>query len=131
MDFVTQLKTKIKEHFPSYPIVHNINQAQSDIAIVPLPGSRTIRSFMDGAKDKAYNYELQGKTKDPKDVEDFLIEVSEYMQELLDLPSADDSYKFIDIDISDEPYFLEADDQGNFFFSLGFIANLALRGVKR
>lgn len=118
LDLLEQLKDNIRGL--GLEIVQNINTEDDSIAIAALPGGRVIQEYYGGMKDKELNYEIRGKTKDPKKTEEELTQISDHLTDLQALPSLNGSYEFIGVTVSDEPYFLEADDQAFFHFALGF-----------
>lgn len=124
LDLLERLKDNIRGL--GLEIVQNINKEDDSIAIAALPGGRVVQEYYGGMKDKELNYEIRGKTKNPKKTEIELTQISEHLTDLASLPSSNDSYEFIGVTVSDEPYFLESDEQANFYFSLGFTVRLTV-----
>ena len=130
MDLTERLLDSIDGLGLKTPAVQNINNDNESMALASLPGGTVIQEYYDGVKDKGLNYELRGKTKDPDTVEDELNTISSHLSDLnegvKDLVSENGSFEFIGIDVSDEPFFLDADNSGYFFFSLTFTVKVTI-----
>lgn len=126
LDFKSCLIESIRTLNLKYFLFQNINDDSNSLAIVTLPGGTVTRSYMDGVKDKALPYEIRGKTKDPEEVEKELTRIAKYLGDLEQLKSNNGSFEFMDIRVSDEPFFEGADDEAYFHFSIGFTANITV-----
>lgn len=126
LDFKSRLIESIRTLQLKYLLLQNINDDENSLAIVALPGGTVTTSYYNGVKDKALPYEIRGKTKDPEEVENELTRIAEYLSDLEKLTSKNGSFEFIDIKVSDEPYFEGAEESAYFYFSLGFTANITV-----
>ena len=126
LDFKSCLIESIRTLNLKYFLFQNINDDSNSLAIVTLPGGTVTRAYMDGVKDKALPYEIRGKTKDPEEVENELTRIAKYLGDLEHLKSNNGSFEFMDIRVSDEPFFEGADDEAYFHFSIGFTANITV-----
>lgn len=128
MDFLQRLRADAQARVDNngFKLVQNINTDEESISFAALPGGTVQRTYYDGTRDKSLNYEIRGRSQRPKEAEDTLNQLSEYLQDLTQLDSADKSFSFIDINVTDEPYFLEADNDAYFDFGLGFTARLTI-----
>lgn len=127
LDLIDRLQESIETLDLGFKVVQNINTEDDSITVMSLPGSTTTRTYYDGVKDKAMNYEIRGKTLEKVDVaEADLFKIADHLGALEELQSADESFSFSDIVVSEEPYFLDADEEGSIIFGLTFVANVTI-----
>ncbi|WAX12705.1 hypothetical protein EC99P2_00008 [Enterococcus phage EC99P2] len=127
MDLIDRLQDSIETLDLSFKVVQNINTEDDSITVMSLPGSTVTRAYFDGVKDKAMNYEIRGVTIDKVDVaEKELFIIADFLGSLTSLTSLDGSFEFSDIVVSDEPYFLDAQEDGSVVFGLTFVANVTI-----
>lgn len=91
--------------------------------IYPLPGSRIVRKFMDGTSDQQLNFEFAMKSKSQSKIHNTLWLVQNYLEELEELQSNDESFEFDDLIITNKPFINYIDEQGWFAFMLDIQVN--------
>lgn len=107
-----------------YPVVTDTNTADASISLVSSPGSKTVRTYYDGAMDKEYSHFIQLKASlldgnGPRQTAyNTLLAIGADLESLIDLPSQNGSYDFGRIVVSNEPYFLDASEEGYLLFRL-------------
>lgn len=127
MDFQNSLRDQINAtvELPDGMRLRNgFLSANESLVLYPLPGSRVIEEYMDEMKDEALNYEIAMKSKDSEKVADVLWRVQDYLSQVSDVVSSDNSFQFLEIVISSKPYGNEADEQQYFTMLLDFQANI-------
>ncbi|MGK0551051.1 minor capsid protein [Enterococcus faecalis] len=100
---------------------------EESLVIYPLPGSAATREYMDGAKDINLNYEIAMKSKDEKKLEGALWLISDYLDNLRDITSTDNSFTFNKLTITSKPFINNYDNQGWLVFLLNFTANITTK----
>lgn len=98
-----------------FPIYTDRNDSESSISLASMPGSRTIRTYYDGIKDKQLNHFIQIKAKD--DERDKALEalqtISDALAELEEME--DNDFELNKIVVSNEPFAMNADDKFIYF----------------
>lgn len=111
------LKNKIRTGY--------LNDNES-LVIYPLAGSRTVQQFYDGVKEQELNYEITMKSKDGQKLDDTLWQIQNYLEQLTELNSQDDSFDFDWLEITNKPFIEQFDEQGWFVFSIDFKAHITI-----
>lgn len=111
------LKNKIRTGY--------LNDNES-LVIYPLAGSRTVQQFYDGVKEQELNYEIAMKSKDGQKLDDTLWQIQNYLEQLTELNSQDDSFDFDWLEITNKPFIEQFDEQGWFVFSIDFKAHITI-----
>lgn len=109
------------------PAVGILTKADS-MAISLLPGSRTIETYYDGAKDKLLNIEVAIKTKEQAVAIDDLQKVSDHVGCIEALPSANDSYTLTAFVINSEPFLFGQDEQNFWIMRFQTQAEIYIKG---
>ena len=127
MDFIEQLANKVNTiiELPKRCEIGYLGTGES-FCVYPLAGSRTVLEYMDGAKDVQLNYEFSMKSPDQKKINDTLWYVSDFLDNLTELESKDDSFIFNDIQITNKPFINQMDDKKTFIFMLDIQANITI-----
>lgn len=97
------------------------------IAVTLLPGSKTVRSYYDGTVEKVINIQVAIKTKNQKQAIDNLNQISEFVEDLQELKSKNNSFQFIKIVNSSEPFHQSVDEKGNWIFIFDTGAQIIMR----
>lgn len=111
------LKNKIRTGY--------LNDNES-LVIYPLAGSRTVQQFYDGVKEQELNYEITMKSKDGQKLDDTLWQIQNYLEQLTELNSQDDSFDFDWLEITNKPFIEQFDERGWFVFSIDFKAHITI-----
>lgn len=115
-----------------YPVVTDMNTEDASISLVSSPGSKVLRSYYDGVKDKELNHFIQVKATlldhgAPRETAyNTLVAIGAELETLIDLPSGNGSYEFGHIVVSNEPYFLDASEEGFMLFRLSIQSTLTI-----
>ncbi|EHC6275904.1 capsid protein [Listeria monocytogenes serotype 1/2b] len=122
LDFLYRLKDAVNSLNLEFPLIIGQLSTSDSISLHALPGGRNIEFCYDGTKDKQLSYEFSIKTKNQEKAMNDLTVISEFLEDLTELSSENDSYLFDSIIISNEPFFVGRDEQGFFFYSLNLQA---------
>lgn len=82
------------------------------------------QAFFDGVKDQTLNYEFAMKSKDQEAIHKSLWLILNYLEELETLKSADGSFEFREIEITNKPYINGEDEQGFYIFQIDITASI-------
>ncbi|MCI1904145.1 MAG: minor capsid protein [Enterococcaceae bacterium] len=124
MDFNERLKEKISQL--NLPIMTKlgINTKDESAAFYPIPGGQVTKVFMDGIKEQQLNYEYAIKSKRQEIASQQLWRVSNFLENLEELESNDESFEFGTIVITSKPASSNADEQGFFYWAIDFTVTL-------
>ncbi|MGK0607153.1 MULTISPECIES: minor capsid protein [Enterococcus] len=125
MDFIDRIKESINSS-DGLPIKIRKGYLSADesLVIYPLPGGQVIVEFYDGIKDQQLNYEIAMKSKDGNKIEKVLWLISDYLEQLEELKSQNETFEFNSLTITSKPFINDADEQGWFVFLLDFQVKL-------
>lgn len=125
MDFMEQLKDNVNT-IAGLPIKCTLGYLKptESFCLYPIPGSRVVREYYDGAKDQQLNYEFAMKSSNQQKINTTLWVVQNHLEELLTLESADGSFDFEGISITNKPFINQLDDKGNYIFMLDVQAKI-------
>lgn len=121
MDFIDRLQ-EVASKIDVPVIIQAIDQEES-IRLAPLPGGRTVKSYMNGDKVKELPFEFRFKTKNFSG-DRVIYQLSEILENVESIPSEDGSYQFMALTISNEPFLLGQDDKKFFYYRLVVQAKL-------
>lgn len=125
MDFLESLKNSInKIEGLTSEIKIGYLAPNTSFCVYPIPGSRIVRQYYDGAKDQQLNYEIAMKSTEQKTINDALWLVSNHLEELSELSSLDGSFDFESIEITNKPFINALDDKKNYIFMLDIQAKI-------
>ncbi len=133
MDFPKKLNEFITEQ--NYGIKNIIGLAQKgdSLSVLLLPGGPQ-RIFHDGSRDKTYTVQFITKISDVNENVNahelslnIMTDLISKLEVLEDLPSENDSYEFVDIEIATLPSFMSMDEMGNIFYTFTINANLYIK----
>lgn len=125
MDFIDRIKESINS-IDGLPIKIRKGYLSADesLVIYPLPGGQVITEFYDGIKDQQLNYEIAMKSKDGDKIEKVLWLISDYLEQIEELKSQNETFEFNNLTITSKPFINDADEQGWFVFLLDFQVKL-------
>lgn len=125
MDFIDRIKESIN-FIDGLPIKIRKGYLSADesLVIYPLPGGQVITEFYDGIKDQQLNYEIAMKSKDGDKIEKVLWLISDYLEQLEELKSQNETFEFNNLTITSKPFINDTDEQGWFVFLLDFQVKL-------
>lgn len=83
------------------------------IAVSILPGGKTVQTYYDGTKEKVVNIQVSIKMKNQPIAYNTLQSISEHVENLESLESQNNSFEFIQIINSSEPFHRTQDESGN------------------
>lgn len=124
MDFIDRLQ-EVASKIDVPVIIQAIDQEES-IRLAPLPGGRTVKSYMNGDKVKELPFEFRLKTKDFSG-DRIIYQLSEILENVKSVPSENDSYQFMALTIANEPFLVGQDNQKFFYYRLVVQAKLYFR----
>lgn len=113
------------------PLTSQIGLLKDDesMSIMAMPGGAQV-VFMNGDREKAYQVQINVKSKRQDVCMNALNALSKKLENLMDLPSSNNSYEFQEIVITSFPSFLQQDEQGFFIWVLSISAELTIfKGV--
>lgn len=113
------------------PLMSQIGLLGTDesMSIMAMPGGAQV-VFMNGDREKAYQVQINVKSKRQDICMNALNVLSKKLENLMDLPSSNNSYEFQEIVITSFPSFLQQDEQGFFIWVLSISAELTIfKGV--
>lgn len=119
MDLIERLKDSVNT-IDSLPLrcVSGYLKPEESFVVYPLPGSKVIQQFYDGVKDMQLNFEFAMKSKDQHKIHQTLWSVQTFLEELEELSSADGSFDFDGITVTNKPFITNLDDTGYYIFNL-------------
>lgn len=100
---------------------------ENKLGLVPTPGSHVIESDFAGNQHWQYNYAITIATKSAREAKNKLFAISNFLENLTDLESLDNSFEFEDIDVSSAPSELEQDEQGTVMYELDIAVFVFIR----
>lgn len=103
--------------------------ATESMSIMAMPGgAETV--FWDGTRDKAYQVQINVKSKRHDVCMNALNVIAKKLENLTELPSSNGSYEYQQINITSNPSFVTNDEQGFFIWALSISATLTIfKGV--
>lgn len=103
--------------------------ADESMSIMAMPGGAQ-KVYFDGTRDKAYQAQINIKSKRQDIAMNALNVISKKFENLMSLPSSNGSYEFQQITITSNPSFLQQDEKGFFVWVLSISAELTIeKGV--
>src|SRR5690625_7499655 len=127
MDFLERLADRINE-IDGLPIPCEPGYlgAYESLGVYPIPGSQDVRVYMDGTKDVRLMYEIAMKSRIQGRIHSTLWLIQNELDNLQELKSHDNSFKFNSINIKNKPFINQADQKGFFIFLLNIQANITI-----
>lgn len=130
LDFLLKLNQKIN----SLGLYARSNIGLLDVgeslSIMAMPGGEETEYF-DGSRDKNYNVQINAKSKNQMNCFNALTTIYQTLENLEDLPSANNSYEFNKIETKSLPSLLEMDEQGFYIYVLSISAKITIyQGVE-
>lgn len=126
MDFIDRLKDSVNTLSLPLKMRTGYLSDKETLVIYSMPGSKTTQLYMDGTKDVNLNYEIAMKSKDGQSIENTLWNIQDYIENILEINSKDNSFEFNEINITNKPFISDADTQGWFVFLLDVTANVTI-----
>lgn len=119
MDLIERLKDSVNtiDGLPVRCLLGYLKPEESFV-VYPLPGSKVVRRYYDGIKDQVLNFEFAMKSKDQQKIHQTLWAVQSYLEDLEELSSADSSFDFDGITVTNKPFITNLDDTGYYIFNL-------------
>lgn len=136
LDFLMELKEYINAQKLASSTLNNpltsvigLLLADESMSIMAMPGgAETV--YMDGSRDKAYQVQINIKSKRQDVAMNALNTIAKKLENLELLPSGNGSYDFQQIKVTSNPSFLQQDEQGFFVWVLSISAELTIsKGV--
>lgn len=125
MDFIERLNNSVNsiKDLPVKCVLGYLKPTES-LVLYPLPGGKVEQAFFDGIKDQTLNYEFAMKSNDQGRIQKSLWVIQNYLEELELLESADGSFEFREIEITNKPYINSEDEQGFYIFQIDITASI-------
>lgn len=125
MDFMERLVQNVNS-IAGLPIRCQLGYLKptESFCLYPIPGGRVTSQYYDGTKDQQLNYEFAMKSTDQQKISVTLWQVQNHLEELNVLNSADGSFSFDQIVITNKPFINQLDETGNYIFMLDIQAHL-------
>lgn len=127
MDFMERLTERVNR-INDLPVTCQMGYlgAEESFVVYPLPGSNVVQEFMNGDTDQQLNYEFAMKSKLQSTISRTLWDVQNELEQLNELKSNDNSFKFEELTITNKPFINQIDDQGWFVFLLDVQAKITV-----
>ncbi|MEG0286019.1 MAG: minor capsid protein [Vagococcus sp.] len=128
MDFMEQLVLNVNK-IPNLPVKCKLGYltTSDSLCMYSLPGGRVTREYYDGSKDQRLNYEFAMKSNDQQKINNTLWLVQNHLEELSDVKSADGSFDFDEVVITNKPYINQLDDTKFYIFALTLQASITTK----
>lgn len=124
MDFNEQLNNAFTTLNLPIPTTIGFLNEQESASFYAMPGGQVSREFMDESKEVKLNYEYAIKSKRGDVANNQLWTVSNYLEQLEELASADGSFDFENIIITSKPVQSQPDEQGFYYWVVDFTVTL-------
>lgn len=130
LDFMDRLLDEMDTWSLDLPLKAYSHNTDESIVITSMPGGRTMSEDMNGTKDKRFTYFCEIKVNNNKIpiAEQLLQSITLNLDNLIDVPSHNKSYEFIDVVITNEPYHTASTDDGKVYFRMSFQVELTILG---
>lgn len=136
LDFLLKLNQyinvqKLAGSVDNKPLVSNVGllNTTESLSVMAMPGGKET-VFWDGDRDKAYQVQINVKSKRHDVCMNALNVIAKKLEELTELPSSNDTYEYQQINITSNPSFVTNDEQGFFIWALSISATLTIfKGV--
>ncbi len=129
LDFMLQLNDKINSLDLYAPCYIGLLGPEDSLSIMAMPGGDEV-VFMNGARDKDYQVQVNAKSKDQLACLNALTYIYQTLENLIDLPSENDSFDFQSISTKSLPNLVAQDEQGFFVYVLNISAKITIyKGV--
>ena len=133
LDFETSVLNKVKTYTLPYPfkISLGVLLSEDNITIASLPGSRTLKGYMDGVQDKELYYEVAIKVKNKQlQAIQSLTSIAEQLEREENITSGKGSFDYQGIELTDLPFLEGQDMQGYILYRMKFTAVLTVYKTK-
>lgn len=119
MDFMEQLVLNVNK-IPNLPVKCKLGYltTSDSLCMYSLPGGRVTGGYYDGTKNQELNYEFSMKSKNLKSLNETLWLIQNHLEGLSTLESADNSFSFDSIYITNKPFISQMDDTQYYIFAL-------------
>lgn len=128
LDFMDRLLDEMTAWNLGLPLRAYSHTTTESIVLTSMPGGRTIAEDMNGLKDKRFTYFCEIKVDNNKIplAEGLLQQIASRLDGVADIPSANGSYDFMDIIITNEPYHTASTEDGKVYFRMSFQVELTI-----
>lgn len=129
LDFLTSLNEHINSLGLYARSALSVLAESESLSVMALPGGAE-RVYMDGARDKDYNVQINAKSKNQANCMNALNAVAYSLENLYFLPSNNQSYEFDKFVLSGMPSYVSQDERGFFIWQLTVTAKITIyKGV--
>ena len=131
MDFLERLVSNINS-VVDLPLECKLGYLDSDDALIlqSLEESGIKKEYFDGMKDLQLKLQLFMKSNSQNQANDILWNLVNYLNNLDDVPSNNNSYEFVSLTVTDTPFTLGVNESGLYTFSIKFQADLMVHNKK-
>lgn len=125
MDFIERLCERVNKT-PNLPFPCTIGylDTEDSLCVFSNPGGQELARYMDGEVLELLNYQFEIKSKKQSMAHNTLWAISNAVDRIKDLPSADGSYSFEEIPAIGQPYPIDCDEKGVWRYALEIQAKL-------
>lgn len=129
LDFLPKLNNKINSLGLYASSAIGLLGTDESLSIMAMPGGSE-REYMDGARDKDYQVQVNAKSIDQMNCYNALTVIYQTLENLSELPSSNGSYEFNKISTQSLPSLVMQDEQGFYIFQLSISAKITIyKGV--
>lgn len=127
-DFIYQLVDFLKSLKLSMPVKIGLFEEEDTIALAPMQGGLVTQNYYNGIQNQRLPYEIGIKVFENQQLAiDTLTLIAEELTKVSNIPSQNESYEFLNIQISSKPFFRGQDVDGFFFYRLEIEADLNVK----
>lgn len=125
LDFLVQLNRYINAQGLFAKSVLGVLGTSESVSVMAMPGGKEI-VFFDGTRDKDYQVQINTKSKNQTNCINTLNTIFSKLENLTELPSANDTYDFQQIAVTSLPSLVMIDEQGFFVWQLSISATITI-----
>ena len=127
-DFTYQLVDFLKSLNLSIPVKIGFFEEQDTLALAPMQGGSVIQNYYNGIETQRLPYEIGIKVFENQQLAlDTLTLIADELTKVSNIPSQNESYEFLNIQISSKPFLRDQDVEGFFFYRLEFVVELNVK----
>jgi|GEM_PF-316065 len=127
-DFIYQLVDFLKSLKLPMPVKIGLFEEEDTIALAPMQGGLVIQNYYNGIQNQRLPYEIGIKVFENQQLAlDTLTLIADELTKVSNIPSQNESYEFLNIQISSKPFFRGQDVDGFFFYRLEIEVDLNVK----
>lgn len=127
-DFLDRLLDFLKSLELTMPVELGLFEEKDTVAVAPMQGGLVLTKYYNGMTHKRLPYEIGIKVFENQPLALTTLNlIANRLANLKDIPSQNDSYELVSIQISSEPFYRGQDVEGYFFYRLEIEVDLNLK----